>query len=399
VKFDKEITDNNSNMKIYLNKNKDNKDNKDNRDTNSNKLHLNTDRSNDAYNIDNISKIIKIPIKDNSNKKNNKKIILPISTGSNSNSITQNKKCVKGIYIKPTLSRSKSKNKNKKSNSEAKTKCDYFLKNRNIISSNKKVKSRTKSLNNEKHLYTPPCIFPIQDKYNLLLKINNTRKKVSKSANTLSDSSIDNSNIVKKKRKKLDYDLISERSENNAKETFIKKYCFYSKYYNYFLRREIINICYITKQNTKNQLNKEQTIQINISNKDEKINNNYIIKKLSNTKINNEEEKINESSQNGLIMTFGDANDNKNKNEKINSKNNDLISQLNNDIIIDESLKSDIDIYKKLNILQPESKNIIEDNISENEDIQFCFSDEEGGTTEINFPGPLYNSNKSNNIF
>jgi hypothetical protein len=200
VKFDKEITDNNSNMKIYLNKNKDNKDN---RDTNSNKLHLNTDRSNDAYNIDNISKIIKIPIKDNSNKKNNKKIILPISTGSNSNSITQNKKCVKGIYIKPTLSRSKSKNKNKKSNSEAKTKCDYFLKNRNIISSNKKVKSITKSLNNEKHLYTPPCIFPIQDKYNLLLKINNTRKKVSKSANTLSDSSIDNSNIVKKKKKKI----------------------------------------------------------------------------------------------------------------------------------------------------------------------------------------------------
>ena len=47
-----------------------------------------------------------------------------------------------------------------------------------------------------------------------------------------------------------------------------------------------------------------------------------------------------------LIMTFGDVNDNKNKNEKMNNKNNDIISQLNNVIINDESLNQ-ILIYIK----------------------------------------------------
>jgi hypothetical protein len=267
-RFDKEIEDNNKNIKIYLNKNKD-KD-KDNTDINSNKLNLNTDRSNDIYIIDNISKTMKIPKKDNSNKKNynNNKIILPLSTGSNS--ITQNKESIYGIYIKPTciMSKSKSKSINKKSKSEVKSKYDYFCKNMNIISSKKKKNFISKSLTNENYLYTPPNIFPIQDKYNLSLKTNNILIKTYKSANVIFDSSIDNNNIIKKERKKIDFDLIIDRYENNVKEAIIKKNCFFYKFYNYYLRRPNIHICYIAKQYNKNQYYKDQTIQLNISDRD-----------------------------------------------------------------------------------------------------------------------------------
>ncbi len=425
MRMNKELTDNKFN-KINMNDNKDiidNKDNIDNTDTNLNinlnKIHLNTPRSDDIHNIDNNhnTTTIKIPIKDNSNNnKKNKIIIMPLI--STNNSISQNKKSVYGIYIKPTCILSREKSKNKKSKSEAKSKFDYFNQNTKNNSTNKNTKIASNSLNNEKHSSTPPYFYLIKDKYNLSKKLN-SHLQAHKSLNILSDSSIDNSNIIKKERKRLDFDLMIDRSENNniAKEAFIKNYCFYFKFYNYFLKRPNNNICYSTKQNIKKHLNKEQTLKLNNFNKDnsqkykisdlsieninknEKISNNDTNKKsISNKKIIiNEEEKINESSQNGLIMTFGDVNDNKNKNEKINNKNNDIISQLNNVIINDESLKSDIDIYKKLDILQPEAKNKIEnDNISENEDIQFYFSDEEVGATESNFQGPLYNSNNFN---
>ena len=47
--------------------------------------------------------------------------------------------------------------------------------------------------------------------------------------------------------------------------------------------------------------------------------------------------------------------------------------------------------------MHQEPENKIEDNISENEDIKFYFSDEEGSEITGNQKYPLYNSNKINN--
>ena len=181
-----------------------------------------------------------------------------------------------------------------------------------------------------------------------------------------------------------------------------------------------INKCYFNKKHIiKEKLNKETDIKLNLLNKINKeenfynkIDNNKIFnsfiedqnkeeilnnndntnkKNLSNLKIYNEDEKINESSQNGLIVTFGEVNYNKKNSSTMNYRNNDLISQYNNDIINDES---DLDIYKKLDIIQQESQNKAEDNISENEDIKLCFSDEADANTCLNFNNPINNSNK-----
>ena len=413
IKINKELSDN-KNIKINLN------NYKDNIDVNIKRLNLNTARSNETYINENNSKTIKIPIKESNNKSNYRKIILPLISANNS--IIQNKKISYGIYIKPTCLLSRSKSKKNKSQSEAKSNMDFIHKKRNIISTNKKSKKASKSLNNDIHINTPPYIDSIQNKLNWSLKVTSSLKTY-KSARIMFDSSIENINTIKKNRKKLDFDGLTERSVNNNKimNNFPKHYCFFNKFFNYFLKQPKIDKCYFGKKYIKKHLNKEQTLILNILNKDNKdqinnninnnnnnktfnlsiehsnkdellINNDNYKNTLSNKKINNEEEKNNESSQNGLIMTFGEVNYNK-KNSTI--KNNDIITQINNDIN-DESLKSDIDIYKKLNIIQPESRNKLDDNISENEDIQFYFSDEEGGTVS-NFPNPLYNSNKINN--
>ena len=94
-------------------------------------------------------------------------------------------------------------------------------------------------------------------------------------------------------------------------------------------------------------------------------------------------------------MTFGEVNYTKRNSEKINTvnfKNNEIFSNFNNEVN-----ESDLDMYKKLNIIQqePELKN--EDNITENEDIKLYFSDEDESQDREKIPKPLYNSNKINN--
>ena len=376
-------------------------------------LELNTTRNNNVYNSDQNSKNIMIPKKRN-DKDNYTKKMLPLI--SENNSIVHNSKNNPlGIYMKPTgLARSKSIK--KKSHTNIKTKFKYINKKRNIISTNKKPKDLSINLKNKKYLYSSPN-HTIQNDDNRSLKLKSAELKPHKSACFYYESSIENISTIKKGRKKLNFDKLLDTSQkkNIVMKTLKKNNnnCFYYKFYKYFIKQPKINKCYFTKKYIDKNSKNEQNITLKIPNKNKNIDNNTITLSLkdeimtndnnkifsfSNKILNNEEEKINESSQNGLTMTFGEVNYTKKNSEKMNTiniKNSDLMSQLNNDIINDESFKSEIDMYKKLNIL-PETKKIIEDNISENEDIQFNFSDEEGGTGSI-FPSQLQNSNKNNN--
>ena len=408
---DKVLSERENNIKIDFN------NFKNNIDININKISLNSARNENLFNTENIDKPKKIPII----KENNfKRISVPALSAKNS-IIVLNKKISNGVYVKPTcvLSKSKSKSKNK-FNSEKKSKIENKTKNNNTNTNNKSNSKISKSLNPENTLnYTPPYKNSFQAKYNSSLKASQTKLKMCKSARSLYKNSIEKKKINKKFKKRLNNVSKKIKIRNN----YNKSYFYMNKFYNYFLKQPKINKCYFCKKYIDKNLNKEKTIKIknedeiiNINeimedkkNKDknmnlsiEKIDKNELINEDNNkvnSKINNDEEKINESSQNGLLMTFGEVNYTKKNSDRINTtncKNNDMV-QLTNDIINDES---DLDIYKKLNIIQhgqeQEMKN--EDNISENEDIKLYFSDEDdiGIGTEKN-SNPLYNSNKINN--
>jgi hypothetical protein len=411
---------NNSEINIYKNKNKNIDSQQKSKldinnikknieeDININKVSLNSARNTHNENKD---KIIKIPIKKNNKTK---KINLPNYPEKNSINIL-NKKYSYAVYIKPTCISSKSKNKNYKS--EVKEKKDYII-NNNLSTFRNPYKS-SKSLNPEEEdlLNTPTH----KNNFNTTSLLSTNNLKICKSASNFFSNSLEYNS--KKSRKHLDFYHLSNsiKKIRKIREPFTKNFCFISKFYKYHLKPPKIDKCCFYKNflNNNKQLDKvdkEKTIKnikerisnnnkffnlsLEKSNKDEIINNENTNKiTLSNNNINNEEEKINESSQNGLIMTFGEVNYTKKNSERINNlknsdtKNNNILNAFNN-IINDES---DLDIYKKLNIMHQEPENKIEDNISENEDIKFYFSDEEGSEITGNQKYPLYNSNKINN--
>ena len=413
------LTMNNSQIIIYKNKsiNKDfqEKDKKINiysiknnidEDININKVSLNSARNLNTQTNENTDKAKKIPVKKNINSK----LKLPnFSTNSSINIL--NKKYSYAVYIKPTCisSRSKSKNKNYKSEKKAKK---YFINKKNL-SSLKKPYKISRSLNSEEMLNTPPH----KNIFNSLFFLN-AELNICKSDRVCYEDPIGNKKVFKKSRKRIDFYLLSKKNckrTNKIREPFTKNYCYINKYYSYNLKQPKIDKCHFYKIFLKKKLDKEQAIKTkkekisnnkisNISvekmNKDEIILNENANKITLSNNINNEDEKINESSQNGLIMTFGEVNYTKKNSERINNlknsdiKNNNLLSTFNNDIINDES---DLDIYKKLNIIQQEQENKIEDNISENEDIKFNFSEDEESEISGNLVKPLYNSNQINN--
>ena len=366
----------------------------------------------DNNNIKNNSNIIDI-------SNNSKKIYLPVVSTCNSNRFQTRKFVYDGIYIKPTCILSRSNSKNNKTQSKIKLKnYIYNDKNNNSIKINNNFKEYQKSLNT-----SASNINLFKNKLSFSLNISQTKLKNYHSQKDLNDTSIEK-NQSEKNQKTINFNNLSEDSLDIKKirDIYAKSYSFIYKYYNYYIKLPKINNCYLNKNYIINKkLNKEIDIKLNLLNKinndenlDNKNNNNKIInlqieeenkdeilnnndninkKNISYVKINNEDEKINESSQNGLIVTFGEVNYNRKNSATINYKNNDIISQYNNDIVNDES---DLDIYKKLDIIQQESQNKVEDNISENEDLKFNFSDEADSHHGTNCINPLFNSNKIN---
>jgi len=178
--------------------------------------------------------------------------------------------------------------------------------------------------------------------------------------------------------------------KNKIRDCFIDKNCFMSKYYNYAIKVPYIDICFFGKNGIKNY-KKEKKVKNSSDkkNKNEKynsirrsykpidnVNKNKLLnsannkKALSNIKVNNEDEKFSESSQNGL-------------------KTSEYFFHYNNDIINE----SDLEMYKKLDILRNESKNNLENN-PQNEELKFNFSDESELVEERNNKNSLYLSNK-----
>ena len=414
IKANKRLCERPNNIKINLNATKEDID------ININKINLNSARNENIYNTE-IEKSKKAQNKFKNIKENYfKKINIPVLSTNDSISVI-NKKLSYAVYVKPTcvLSRSKSKN---KTHSEIKSKIDSNNKNKNNNKYNSKIFNLSKTLNNENSLYyKTPFKNSFQSKFSSSFKLSYT-KLMSKSARTLYRNSIEKKNINKTIKKKLKVASKTTQIRNGVGKSF----CFFNKFYCYFLKGPKIIKCFSDKKFIYKNLNKEKVMKIskeedivkntqdnikdNCNNEDnnllniENIGKNEIViednnNKNNSNKIINDDEKINESSQNGLIMTFGEVNNTKKNSDKINTesyKNNDIV-HFTNDIVNDES---DLDIYKKLNIIQlgqnQEMKN--EDNISENEDIKLYFSDDDDMNMDMEkYSNPLYNSNKLNN--
>ena len=412
IKANKRLCERRNNITINLN------DTKDYIDININKINLNSARNENIYNTE-IEKSKKVQnIKENFCKKINMPVL---STNDSISGL--NKKISYAVYVKPTCVLSRSKSKNKK-HSEIKSKISSNNKNKNNNKSNSKIFNLYKTLSNENSLYCKtPYKNSFQSKYSSFFKLSYTKLKMSKSARTLYKKSIEKKNINKTIKKKLNVTSKTSQIRNGVGKSF----CFFNKFYCYFLKGPKISKCFSDKKFICKNLNKEKDMKISkeedivkntqdniddiCNNEDNKLNLNIEnidkneieiednTNKNNSNKIINDDEKINESSQNGLIMTFGDVNNTKKNSDKINTecyKNNDIV-HFTNDIVNDES---DLDIYKKLNIIQlgqnQEMKK--EDNISENDDIKLYFSDEDDINMDMEkYSNPLYNSNKLKN--
>ena len=337
----------------------------------------NINNNNNNTNNNNINSNINNSAINNENN-NATKIYLPaVSTNNNNNRFQHNR-----IYMKPNFILSRSNSRKNRTQSKIKARKEEQknlynnLNTKSLNASTDNVKNKlSHSLNNKSQIMN--C-HSSSDLYDTSVDKNNSeRKKNSLDINNLSDYSIDT---------------------NKLRDNYIKNYCFIYKYYDYSKRMPRINECRIDKNTVKRNFDKEKSIKLNLLNKINKdevninqinnsnkmniktiedINKNELSSKqtLSYIKANIEDEKANESSQNGLLLTFGEVNYKKKNSDKINlnNKTNELLSHYNNDIINDES---DLDMYKKLDILHQESKSKIVDYMSENEDIKFYFSDE-----------------------
>ena len=346
-----------------------NKDNINN--YNDNNIARNSNISNNNKNNINLIKTLKIS-QDISNLNSincYKKINIPLISTNNSIQMNNMKKRHKnlsptGVYIKPccVLQPSKSKS-NIKSKSEMKI--NNRNKKNNIVTSLNKMTS--KSLNSEINFNTS-TFFYLKGEYmknhmNSLNKLtagsHNESSKNNFSTCNFHDNDFSYDNLEKekyKKKKKLNnYQL------KKINSPVIKTQSFAFKLYNYFIRQPKIEKCHYIKSNIRfKNINKDN---LNISSeksiKDKKLNINLntnnaktastLVKEIFNSDNKNyEEEKINESSQNGFLVTFGDANSNK-KNIENNNNNINNISRSNIENILDNIAEdSDYEIYKSI---------------------------------------------------
>ena len=329
-----------------------------------------------------------------------KKINVPLTSTNNSIQLNNMKFRHKnlnptGIYIKPNCAISQSKSKlNIKSKSKLKSKSEMKINNRNkknnIVTSLNKNKMISKSLNSEISFNTS-IFFYLKGEY---------IKNHMNSFNKLTASSHNSTNKNFSTYNYQDYDFSYENlnKEKNAilkqlnncqiktiNNPFKKAQSFIYKICNYCIKQPKIEICHFIKNEKKSK--KVNNDKLNASSeksvKDKKLNINININnsKASSSLVkeifvsgNNiyDEEKINENSQNGFLVTFGDANSNK-KNIENNTNNTNNISRTNIENIIDKIAEdSDYEIYQSIQ----KSQNIHENNILNIYNFQFSMSDD-----------------------
>ena len=343
----------------------------------------------------NIMKIIKSPEieKDNNLINYYKNMNIPLISPNNSiqiNALNSNKnKHPEGIYIKPScvLSLSKSKSSIVKSKSELKMcKSNNNKSNKNIfVTSLKKTKKNSKSLSSEIYFNTSPT-FHQNDELSKSNKESNKRE-IAGSANT----SIIIKNFSKNNINENEKNISNEIIKDNKRGPIVNNYCFFYKICNYFIKSPKIEVCYLLKNSIRKN---------NVSPMKNNFGKTSLIQEAFLYHINNvDEERNNESSQNGLIMTFGDANCNNKKIDKSNalinsiSKANNFIGNITDNINED----SDLDIYKSLqqisaNKVEKVSNNYTNSNIinSENEDLKIFESLEKDKNSNTNINRGLY---------
>ena len=352
-------------------------------------------------------KTIKFPESEKDNINYYKKINFPLYSTLNSIYLntqnTNNDQSKKGVYIKPycILAMSKPKTNFLKSKSELKIniniKKNEIKNGKNLYFSNK----TTKNLSSEIHYNTYPKSFRKKEGFK-----NNFGKK-RKGSNCSLNVSFNSKNIYNYILNKNENDITSENNNNlknkiikNIREPLKKIYCFYSKFYNYYIKIPKIEIHFIKKYKKYNRYKN----MVNRYIKDKNIFSDINQISLNTQEINNDEEKNNESSQNGLIMTFGEMNNRKN-NEKSNalinsnSKNNNKIVNMNDNIMED----SDIEFYKSLQQGTFQNKNDksskLKLNNSESEDLKMYESSEKEKDLSENCESEIYKNTKGEQIY
>ena len=240
------------------------------------------------------------------------------------------RKAIKGIYSKPffTLSLPRQKNNKIKSYSQLNFKNNIYRNahKNNIIPFRKKFIRISRSVNIDSYFNTSPTFYQkteISNNIDSLKMFNSSNKSI-----LISDYSIYN----KYDNSKNEINAIDKNDciINNLRETNTKTFCFFHKIYNYYIKPPKIEKCFFNKNNVKISM-----INVDINKKDKTQELNY----------NNDEEKNNESIQNGLIMTFGKMNNKKNNNltnsdRKINNYNDKNVAK-----IIENS---DLNLYRSL---------------------------------------------------
>ena len=298
-----------------------------------------------------------------------------------------------GVYIKPYCALPPSKSK-----SNIKSKSEIKVKNRNkknnILTSLNKKKLTSKSLNSELNFNTSTFFYLkgeyIKNHMNSLNKLTagslNTSAKNNFSLCNLYSNDFSYDNLEKEK-----YDIQKQLNDNQMKKinNQIKKtQSFIYKIYNYFIKQPKIEVCHFIKIDKRvkninnNKLNtsseksfkaKKLNLNINVNTNNTKRTSSLVKEIFTSGNNNNyEEEKINENSQNGFLVTFGEANSNK-KNIENNINNINNISRNNIESIINNLADdSDYEIYKSIQ----QSQNINENNILNIYNAQFDISND-----------------------
>ena len=297
-----------------------------------------------------------------------------------------------GVYIKPNCAISHSKSKlNIISKSKSEMKINNRNKKNNIVALLNKNKMASKSLNSEISFNTS-ILFYLKSEYtknhmNSFNKLTtgslNSTSKNNVSTCNCQDYDISYENIHKEKN------MIQKQLNNNQIKKinipFKKTQSFIYKIYNYFIKQPKIEKCHFIKNDknfkiiNNNKLNisseksfKDKKLNIKINTNNSKTASSLVKEIFISDNNDYDEEKINENSQNGFLVTFGDANSNKKNNENnVNNINN--ISRTNIENIIDYIAEdSDYEIYKSI----LKSQNINENNILYKYNSQFSMSED-----------------------
>ena len=329
---------NKSKKKIYNNYSENyifekNKNNSQTSNKKSNKKEINVTKSNlEGLKLNkNISEISTIePIKNNLSNENNsysnKKINSPKIK-------IQNNKIINKIYIKPNCPSPQS---NKKIQTER-----ILNKQNEICSRNKNnLKSNMKTSYNQitsitKKLYPSTSPKLKIHKSAKLIKLNNNNKENSYPKRMLIEEIID---------------------ENKIRENLTKKYCFIQKYIDYFIRKPLLDKCYIQK----------------VFKNSSQINSDYFSKNRDELEINDNYDNDNENEFNKTFsvknITFAD--------NKINVEKTRSISKVSN-TFKSEQKENIIDINNINNVIKKiEQIEILDDNFIDNDDIKLNYSDE-----------------------